>query len=160
MTSTCCGLRRASSTAGSLPPLKARAGSPGSAPGPRKGAGRMPGRRLTTDAPTTTSRDDAKRLGKGAIALLALGAPFVAAAPATAQGDDTPEPSNTHGYAQASVDASAAAAPQSSAAGPPGGAAAGEPGGNAAPQSGVAAAETSGDAEASLNGSADANTAH
>jgi MYXO-CTERM domain-containing protein len=43
--------------------------------------------REITDAATTTGRGDARRVGKGAIALLAIGAPFAAATPANADGN-------------------------------------------------------------------------
>ena len=43
--------------------------------------------RETTDAATTTGRGYAQRVGEGAIALLAIGAPFAAATPAGANGN-------------------------------------------------------------------------
>src|SRR5687768_13007422 len=63
----------------------------------------MPGYRLTQDAPTTTGGSDAKRLGTGAVALLALGAPFVAAAPAAAENGGPGQPGKGYAEAQAST---------------------------------------------------------
>src|SRR5215208_3606221 len=82
---------------GSCPQFEAREGTGGSArPGKGRSGGLMQNHRVNTDAPMAAGRDDAKRVGKGAIARLALGAPFVAATPATAQGNG-----NGHGHANA-----------------------------------------------------------
>lgn len=86
----------------------------------------MPNRHLRTGAPPSTSGDDERRRGKGAIALLALGAPFVAATPAVAAGGVAGQPGNGHAEEQASAQASSDA----SAGGGSGAAAQG--GGNAA----------------------------
>jgi hypothetical protein len=62
-----------------------------------------------TGGPTSTSRDDATRLGKGAIALLALGAPFVATAPAAADGGGPGHRGDGQAEAQTSAHASGGA---------------------------------------------------
>ena len=119
----------------------------------------MQNHRVNTDAPMAAGRDNAKRVGKGAIALLALGAPFVAATPATAQGNG-----NGHGHANAGADASATAAPQSDDAGTPGAAPAAPSAAPAAPSAAPAApsaapaAEAGADADATLNGNGPGNT--
>src|ERR671922_238063 len=93
------------SDAGSLPRANQRAGRFCFGPWRREITRHMQGYRRTRDAQTTVGRDDAKRMGKGAIALLAFGAPFVAAAPATADGGGPPQSGETHGQAQASAGA-------------------------------------------------------
>jgi hypothetical protein len=99
----------------------------------------MSDRQPMPDGLSSTVRGDAKRLGKGAITLLALGAPFVAAAPAAANGGGPEPPGDSQAESQASAHASmdgsgagagahaasAAAAPQPSAEAPPPGGAVG-----------------------------------
>lgn len=122
----------------------------------------MPDCRLTADTPSSTSRDGAKRLGGAGVALLALGAPFVVAAPAVAHDGGPGQAGNSHAEAQPGADASVGAGGQGGAAST---AAAPQSGHSAGPRSGATATEGSGNAEASAgNGSAVAhsggNTAH